>query len=211
MIYATTNAHQHLVQNPHLPSPPDRALTTAATLGSLGGLALFADLSLHAFGSLGRSYFILATGMALCLLGVPTAYWLRGAIATGWRRVLAVAGTSFVVLGVVAWIGAFLILFNDPGAAFTQRLTPAGSVLMALGMLLLGISVLASRRLAGVRALAPLLVGIYFPAQLIIQLTFFLNGKDAAPGPNGALLGVWGLLWAWAAWASATAKIRKGG
>ena len=146
--------------------------------------------------------------MALCLLGVPTAHWLRGAIATGWRRGLAVAGTSFVVLGAVAWIGAFLILFNDPGAAFTQRLTPGGSVLMALGMLLLGISVLASLRLASVRALAPLLVGIYFPAQLIIQLTFFLNGNDAAPGPNGALLGIWGLLWAWAAWASATAKKR---
>ena len=211
MIYATTNAHQHLVQDPHLPPPPDRALTTAAALGGLGGLALFADLSLHAFGSLGRSYFILATGMALCLLGVPTAYWLRRTIATGWRRVLAVAGISFVVLGAAAWIGAFLILFNDPEAAFTQRLTPAGSVLMALGMLLLGISVLASRRLASVRALAPLLVGIYFPAQLIIQLTFFLNGNDAAPGPNGTLLGVWGLLWTWAAWANVTAKIRKGG
>jgi len=44
-------------------------------------------------------------------------------------------------------------------------------------------------------------VGVYFPAQLIVQLTFFLGGRDADPGPNGTLLGIWGLLWAWAAWA----------
>jgi len=206
MIYATTNAHQHIVQDPDPPSPRHRALTTAAALGGLGGLALFADLSVHAFGPLGRSYFILATGLALSLLGVPIAYWLRGAITTGWRRVLAVAGTGLVVLGAAAWIIAFVILFNDPDAAFTQRLTPAGSVLMALGMLLLGTSVLASRQLSGLRKAAPLVVGVFFPAQLIIQLTFFLNGNDAAPGPNGALLGTWGLLWAWAAWASVSTK-----
>jgi hypothetical protein len=71
--------------------------------------------------------------------------------------------------------------------------------------------VIASRRFCGLRAFAPLLVGAYFPAQLIIQLAFFLNGKDAAPGPNGVLLGSWGLLWAWAALASAAAKNRNGG
>jgi len=65
---------------------------------------------------------------------------------------------------------------------------------MATGMLLLGVAVLASRQLSGLRALSPLVVGIYFPAQLTIQLTFFLNGNDAMPGPNGALLGTWGLL-----------------
>jgi hypothetical protein len=53
----------------------------------------------------------------------------------------------------------------------------------------------------------PLIVGIYFPAQLTLQLTFFLNGKDGVPGPNGTLLGTWGLLWAWAAWASLTATV----
>ena len=41
---------------------------------------------------LARSYVILAIGMTLCLLGGPTAYWLRGAIATGWRQALGVVG-----------------------------------------------------------------------------------------------------------------------
>lgn len=180
-------------------SVPHPALTTAATLGVLGGLALFADLSLHAFGPLDRSYFILAIGMTLCLLGGPTAYWLRGAITTGWRRALGIFGTGIVVVGAAAWITAFTILFTDPEAAFTQRLTPAGSLLMALGMTLLGLANLTSRRLRGIRSIAPLVVGLYFPAQLIIQVSFFLNGNDASPGPNGALLGTWGLLWAWAA------------
>ena len=209
MIYATTTAQHHLVQDLEPPPPPDHALTTAAALGGVGGLALFADLSLHAFGPLGRSYFPIATGMALCLLGVPTAYRLRGAIAAGWQRVLAVAGTSLVVLGATAWITAFAILFDNPDAAFTQRLTPAGSLLMALGMTLLGTSIVASRRLRGLRSLVPLAVGLYFPAQLIIQLTFFLNGNDTSPGPNGTLLGTWGLLWAGAAWASVTATSRS--
>jgi hypothetical protein len=188
-------------------------LVTAGTAGAVGGVALFCDLSLHAFGPLGRSYYLLATAMALCLLGVPTAFWLRGAVAGGWRRGLAVAGTGLVLLGVTAWIAAFTILFADPDGAFSQRLTPAGSVLMSLGMMLLGVAVSASRRLSGWRALAPLIVGFYFPAQLTFQLAFFLGGKDSAPGPNGALLGAWGLLWAWAAWASVTAKPnrRRGG
>jgi hypothetical protein len=37
---------------------------------------VFCDLSLHLFAQLGRSYFIVATVTALCLLGVPTMYWL---------------------------------------------------------------------------------------------------------------------------------------
>lgn len=176
----------------------------AAAAGAVGGLALFCDLSLHLFGPLGHSYYVVATMMALCLLGVPAAYWLVGAVRSGWRRVVAVTGTGVVVLGSAAWITAFTTLFSNPGAAFSQRLTPAGSVLMALGMLLLGVAVLGSRRLPGARSLAPLVVGVYFPAQLILQLSFFLNGKDSAPGPNGVLLGIWGLLWAAAAWVAAT-------
>lgn len=194
-----------VLQDPSRPIPAPRSALPAAGAGALGGLALFGDLSLHLFGPLGRAYFVVATGMALCLLGVPATYWLRGTVATGWRRGLGVAGTGLVGLGATAWIAAFVILFSDPGAAFTQRLTPAGSVLMALGMLLLGIAVLTSGRLAGRRRIAPLVVGLYFPAQLVVQLSFFLDGRDAAPGPNGLLLGIWGLLWAWAAWAGATA------
>jgi len=131
------------------------AATAAAAAGVVGGLALFCDLALHAFGPLDRSYYLVATVMALCLLGVPGAFWLRAAVTTGWRHWLAIAGTGLVVLGAAAWITAFVILFTDPRTTFTQWLTPAGSILMALGMLLLGVAVLASRRLPRSRALAP--------------------------------------------------------
>ena len=190
-------------------NPSRRPIVTAATVGAAGGFGLFCDLALHAFGPLGRSYFLVATVIALALLGVPTGYWLRGAIASGWRRGLAVAGTGMVAIGASAWITAFVLLSTNPGAAFTQKLTPAGSASMALGMILLGISVLASRRLVGLRSLAPLAVGLYFPVQLTVQLAFFLNGRDAAPGPNGMLLGAWGLLWAWAAWSVVAARDGK--
>jgi hypothetical protein len=165
-------------------------------------VVLFYDLALHALDPLGRSYYVVATAMALCLMGVPAVYWQTHALGPGWRRVLGVLGTSVVLLGAAAWIAAFALLFTDPDQAFTQRLTPAGSTLMALGMLLLGVAVLASRRLTGLRAAAPLVVGVYFPVQLVFQVLFFLDGKDAAPGPNGALIGIWGLLWAGAAWAA---------
>lgn len=188
-------------------NPSRRPTVTAATVGALGGFGLFCDLALHAFGPLGGSYFLVATVIALSLLGVPTGYWLRGAIASGWRRGLA--GTGMVVVGVSAWITAFVLLSAHPGAAFTQKLTPAGSASMALGMILLGISVLASRRLVGSHSLAALSVGLYFPVQLVVQVAFFLNGRDAAPGPNGMLLGAWGLLWAWAAWSVVAARDRK--
>lgn len=46
-----------------------------------------------------------------------------------------------------------------------------------------------------------------FPA----QLTIFLNGHDANPGPKGALLGAWGLLWACAALATPTRSRRNQG
>lgn len=71
--------------HPPEPTKPWVASTTAA-LGVGGGVALFCDLALHAFGPLGRSYYVLATAMAMCLLGVPAAYWQTRAMAPGWRR-----------------------------------------------------------------------------------------------------------------------------
>lgn len=180
----------------------------AAAASVIGGLAFFCDLALHAFGALGRSYFVLAGLVTIGLMATTIVWWSRGVIAAGWRRGLALAGTGLVLIGGALWISAFVMLWSDPGAAFSQRLTPAGSSLMALGMLVFGSAVLASRRTRGPRAWTPLLVGAYFPTQLALQLAFFLQGKDATPGPNGLLLGVWGLLWAVAGWAGATVALR---
>ena len=59
-------------------------------------------------------------------------------------------------------------------------------MLMALGMLLLGTSVLVSGRLAGIRRLVPLVVGVYFPAAADDPAALFLNGEDE-PRTGGGL------------------------
>jgi hypothetical protein len=168
----------------------------AGWMAVLGGLMLFADLALRLLSGLDQSYFVVASLMALCMAGAPLGLHFIGAYAPGWRALLARVGTAIVLLGVALWLVAFAMLFANPAAAFTQRLTPGGSLLMAVGMVALGIAVFASGRLRGWRRALPLCVGLYFPLQLGFQLAFFLNGRDSAPGPNGALLGVWGLLWA---------------
>jgi len=170
-----------------------RQLTATATV--VGGLALFADLGLHAFGGLGIGYSVVATVMAVALACAPWALRAAGVIAPR-GRVPALLGTAVVAVGAGLWVAAFVLLAVDPSAAFTQRLTPGGSALLALGMVLVGIGVLRSGVLAGWRAWLPLAVGLYFPVQLGLQLGYFLDGRDASPGPNGLLLGAWGLLWA---------------
>ncbi|MDF1505554.1 hypothetical protein [Roseisolibacter sp. H3M3-2] len=177
---------------------PAYAIRAAGVGCGLAGLTFFGDLALHRVSPLlGRGYYPVAAlvgiGFAVAAFGVR-----RVAVgARGWPRALGAAGAAFAALGALLWLAAFALLAVRPGARFTQKLTPGGSLLLALGMLALGAAVLGSRRASGWRRAAPLLVGAYFPLQLVLQLAFFLGGRDGVPGPRGELLGAWGLLWAW--------------
>lgn len=162
----------------------------------VGGLSLFADLALGVLAGLGQLYLLVAVVMALCLAGGPVGLWQLHSLAPGWRWLLGAVGSALVGVGILLWCTAFGLLFLNPSAAFTQRLTPGGSLVMSVGMVVLGSAVVASQRLAGWPRFVPLLVGLYFPLQLVVQLLFFLNGRDSAPGPNGLLLGSWGVCWA---------------
>src|SRR5687767_10191229 len=102
-----------------MPGDRRRLITFAAVLGGVGGVLMFADLSLQLLRPLERSYFAIATFMAICMPGVPAAFWLRGAVRPGWRRGLAIIGALIVLLGASAWAVAFVMLFHIPGAAFT--------------------------------------------------------------------------------------------
>jgi hypothetical protein len=184
-------------------------LVGAAAAGCLSGIVLFLDLGFHLFGGLGRGYFVLATVMAFGLLGTPAALWLSGSFAPRKGRTLGLVGTVLVVAGALLWAVAFTLLLIDPSTAFTQRLTPGGSSVMALGMIICGAAVLASKQIRGWRAITPLVVGLYFPLQLLLQLTFFLSGRDDQPGPNGLLLGAWGLLWALCSYAAASPGVSR--
>ncbi len=185
------------------------SVRVAGTACTVGGVTLFCDLGLHLFGGLGRWYFVIAALMALCLLGGVEGLRTLRVVAPGWRTLLGRVGGTVVLAGAVFWITAFVLLFLDSSAAFSQKLTPGGSMLMGTGMILLGIATAASARFPGWRRWVPLCVGVYFPLQLVVQLSFFLNGRDSRPGPNGLLLGAWGLLWALLGLAIVSAPIRS--
>ncbi|HKF95661.1 MAG TPA: hypothetical protein VKB96_13915, partial [Gammaproteobacteria bacterium] len=106
----------------------------AGLASMLGGVALFADLTLRLFSGLGQTYFVFAVPMALCLAGAPLGLRMLGVAASGWRNILAWIGTIITLFGVALWLIAFITLFFNPAAAFTQRLTPGGSLLIAVGM-----------------------------------------------------------------------------
>lgn len=104
----------------------------AGAAGIVGGLVLFADLALRLLSGLGPAYFVVAALMACCLAAGPWGLLGSGALGSRSRRT-AVAGSAIVTVGAALWLAAFGLLLVDPGAAFTQRLTPAGSLLMGSG------------------------------------------------------------------------------
>lgn len=177
---------------------PARAVHLAGHACVLAGLTFFCDLALHRVSALfGRGYYVVAALVGVAFAAAAFAV-RRGAIRPrGWTRLLGAAGAGAAGAGAALWLAAFALLAARPEARFTQKLTPGGSLLLSVGMLALGAAVLGSHRARGWRAWAPLLVGAYFPLQLAVQLAFFLDGRDGAPGPRGELLGAWGLLWAW--------------
>jgi hypothetical protein len=97
-----------------------------------------------------------------------------------------------VLLGLCSYVVGSLYIYNFPVQALKQLFTPGGSVLLTLGMLLLGCVALSSRVLRGWRAAAPLLTAFYFPLQFPLQAALFLG---RGRGPNPVLLGAWGIFW----------------
>ncbi len=142
-----------------LASPGHRhAVMMASAIAACGGVLLYADLTLQAFRGLGEVYFVIAGLMALCFPALPIAWVARRAIPPGWRAILAGLGLFLVTCVACAWLVTFILLFSHPEAAFTQHLTLGGPLLMALGMILFGAGVLASRRLFGIGVVARLRV-----------------------------------------------------
>ena len=130
---------------------------------------------------------------AVGLTGGAVGLYLVGATGTGWQKKLGFGGMIFNLLGAISYIAGTLFIYNFPERATKQIFTPGGSLLLTVGMLMLGGAVLAAGVWRGWLRFIPLLVGLYFPVQLPLQIIFFLGqGK----GPNPFLLGVWGILWA---------------
>lgn len=130
---------------------------------------------------------------AVGLTGGATGLQLVGATGANWQKKLGFGGMIFTLLGAVSYIAGTIFIYNFPDRATKQIFTPLGSLLLTIGMLKIGGAVLSAGVWRGWRRYIPLLVGLYFPVQLPLQIIFFLGqGK----GPNALLLGVWGVAWA---------------
>lgn len=152
----------------------------ASAVGVLGVLIFFADLSLRVFGQLDRSYYVIATAMAVAMSGLPLVTWFSGSIRRGWPRALGVAASGLNVVGGLAWVTAFVLLFRDPAEALSERLIPSGSLLMSLGMLLVGVPALASYRGSRSGRWLPLLVGVSVPSSSSFRSPSFSTARTQA-------------------------------
>ncbi|GHO51131.1 hypothetical protein [Ktedonospora formicarum] len=126
----------------------------------------------------------------LALIGGPLGIIAHRFVSPGW---LTMAGAGIAILGMLSQASGMIsyLVFPDSGAG--QILTPPGGILIALGMVVLGIATLLGKMLAGWQAWAPLLVGLYFIAQLaLIQIPFFLGKGLLIFAP---LVDLWGLFW----------------
>ncbi len=136
---------------------------------------------------------ILWVGVGLGLTGGAIGLSLCGATGTRWHRKLGICGTVFNLLGAVSYIIGTIFIYNFPDRATKQFFTPLASLLLTIGMLKLAVAVMTAGVWRDWRKFIPLIVGLYFPLQLPLQIVFFLGqGK----GPNALLLGFWGVFWA---------------
>ncbi len=103
------------------------------------------------------------------------------------------AGAGAAILGNLSQASGMIFYLLLPNSGAGQALTPPGGILIALGMVVLGIAAWLRKRLPGWQAWAPLLVGLYFIAQLVlIQVPFFLRKGHLIFAP---LVDLWGLFW----------------
>lgn len=126
----------------------------------------------------------------LALIGGPIGIIARRFVSPGW---LAMAGGGVAILGMLSQAGGMISYLVFPNSGAGQVLTPPGGILIALGMVVLGIAALLGKKLPGRQASVPLLVGLYFIAQLtLIQIPFFLRKGHLVFAP---LVDLWGLFW----------------
>jgi hypothetical protein len=134
---------------------------------------------------------ILGVALLLGLMGGPLGLLASGGAGEGWAGRAGLIGAVISLLGLVSYfIGVLYTGLVDPEMGIFYAI---GALLSGVGMLPLGIAVIAARRLRGWRRLAPLLVGVYYALMIPIQIVFFI-GPRGAPSPT--LLAIWGLAWA---------------
>lgn len=158
--------------------------------GMLGAAGITA-LDTETGGAGGDLFFALTN---LCLAGGVLGLLTLRASGTGWRGRIGTSGAGLVVLALCSYSGGALysITIGQRESAFVLATRAVGALLVGLGMLVLGLTVLTARRLHGWRRWTPLLVALYYAVMLPFQIVFFISRGQR---PSIALLGIWGLTW----------------
>lgn len=140
---------------------------------------------------------------SLCLMAGPIG--LRSVRA--WSGRLGTVGMGLTLIGMALWVVASFYFIANPDQEFNQLLSPAGGFAQCIGMILIGISTLRSKVLRGWQAFVPLLTGLFFVAQLPVQIAFRLS--QGLP-PLYYLQAVWSLFWISVGYVILTVQARSG-
>ena len=109
-------------------------------------------------------------------------------------RALSSIATWVTSVALILWMIGALYSVTDPSV--DQAISPAGGALSVVGMVAFGIAVLRAGRLRGWRRFVPLLVGVWWPLQLPVQIVYFLGvlGSPSFTLWFGGLGALWALL-----------------
>ena len=130
--------------------------------------------------------------LLLCVPGLMAGVLALAGMIGADRSQLTRVGRNLALGGLGCWFVAGLFLIANPGEL--TLISPLGSVLVAIGMVLLGVQSMRAGVLPGLSRIVPFLVGLWFFVQFPIQFVFFI---PVYGHPWYTLLvGVWGILWA---------------
>lgn len=175
--------------------PVSPRLRLLGALCLLGGILQLSDTPLDLWWPTPPSPFHAAARLIwaianLALIGGPIGIIAGRLVSPGW---LAMAGAVIAILGNLSQGSGMIFYLLLPDSGVGQALTPPGGILIALGMIVLGSAALLRKRFPGWRTWTPILVGLYFVAQLlVIQIPFFLSKGHLIFAP---LVDLWGFFW----------------
>ena len=181
----------------NIPSVATATFLRYAGLACLGGglswlvSGLAESAGCWALGTSSASYLWFAL-FALSPLGGPLGLHAQRATGHGRLGQAGWVGLLAAQVGLLSYSVGALVGVLQPEREVVLVSRALGALLVGLGMVTAGTSVIVARRLTGWRAAAPILVGLYYVVMIPVQVMVFIIPTGR---PSVFLLAGWGLPW----------------